>query len=152
MSDGAKPLTVAPQSIVKPRNGEPTFSYRSRSFEDARVRRVLVGVHLEREGHTVLLGDRREGLHRVGLDRDLHARDREAELRGRLDLQRHVLDQLVLGEQAIAVDADIGVHGERRGHEPDLVDEVAEPAREASRRSRGNPRKLEKPMISRPGP
>ena len=31
MSDGAKPLTVAPQSIVKPRNGEPTFSYRSRS-------------------------------------------------------------------------------------------------------------------------
>ena len=25
-SDGAKPVTVAPQSIVKPRKGEPTFS------------------------------------------------------------------------------------------------------------------------------
>ena len=98
--------------------------------EDARVRRVLVGVHLEREGDAVRLGDGGEGLHRVGRDRDLHPRDREAELRGRLDLQRHVLDQLVLGEQAIAVDADVGVHGERRGHEPDLVDEVAEPAGE----------------------
>jgi hypothetical protein len=94
------------------------------------MRCVLVGVHFEGESHPVLLCDGGERLHRVGLDRDLHTSDREAELGGSLDLQGHVVDELVLREQAIAMDADVGVHGERRGHEADLFYEVAEPARE----------------------
>ena len=98
--------------------------------EDARVRGVLVGVHLEREGDAVALGDRREGLHRVRGDRDLHPGDREAELRRGLDLAPHVLDQLVLVQEPVAVDADVGVDREGGRHETDLGDEVAEPAGE----------------------
>jgi hypothetical protein len=94
------------------------------------VRCVLVGVHLEGQSHAVLLGYRRELLHRVGGDRDLHTRDREPELRGRLDLTTHVIDELVLAQHPIAMDADVGVDRERRGDEAGLVDEVAEPARE----------------------
>ena len=52
--------------------------------------------------------------------------------------RRHVLDQLVLVQQPVAVDADVGVDRERRGHQPDLGDEVAEPAGEARRRSPGS--------------
>ena len=98
--------------------------------EDARVAGVLVGVHLECEGHAVLLGYGNELLHRVRSERDLHAGDREAQGRGRLDLAGHVGDQLVLVEQAIAVDADVCVHRERGRDQAELVDEAAEPVGE----------------------
>src|SRR4051794_3235342 len=107
--------------------GRPELLVPVAEGEDPLVARVLVGVHLEREGDPCALGDGQQGLHRVRRQRDLDAGDGEAELGGRLDLRRHVVDQLLLGEEAVPADADVGVDREGRGHEVDLGDEVSEP-------------------------
>ena len=98
--------------------------------QDTFVGAVLVGVDFERQGDAVLLGDGQQAFHESGVERDLHPGDREAEPGGYFDLLAHVLDKLVLVQQPVAVDADVSVHGERGGDQPNLVDKIAEPANE----------------------
>jgi hypothetical protein len=98
--------------------------------KNPRVMWVLVCMNLNSQDDAKVLGQWQEPLHRVGRERDLDPCKWKAKARRGGDLTFHVGNQLVVGEQPVAANAHVRVHGARCQHESGLIDQAAEPVDE----------------------